>query len=208
MANDSVYLPKKRNSSVRKRNRLIFVAAEGNNKTEYNYLQSFSNRKNNRFRFVSGNSTDPVNIANELIGKMESEGFDSEYGDLAFCLIDGDVKQKKDEQISQIDIIAADKGFQVIVSNPCFEIWFLNHFNSFNTKQYKSSKEAVNELKKTIPNYEKNSKDMYDRTCDKIELAIKNSKLQEKTALENGKIFHTAEFQPATEMYKVVEELL
>ena len=83
------YTKKQRGVETRKRNRFVFISAEGRNKTEAIYFRHLSCRSV-RFKFVSGSSTDPVKMSEDLIKKMQEDGFDSEIGDLAYCLVDGD----------------------------------------------------------------------------------------------------------------------
>ena len=194
-------------SGTRKRKRIILVADEGRNKTESNYLKSFDD-VSFTLKFVHDNSTDPVNLMNSLITTANELDLSEEYEDKAFCLIDADVNPQKDRQIRQADKIAASsKVASLIVSNPCFEIWFLCH-HGCSSHQYYSSDEVVSALKRIYPDYSKNDDRMYSRTIDKIQDAIKNSKRLEQEALSSGKSLHTYQFQPSTETYKVIEELL
>ena len=194
-------------SGSRKRKRIILVADEGRNMTESNYLKSFDD-VSFTLRFVHDNSTDPINLMNSLINAAKEMELSEEYGDKAFCLIDADVNPKKDRQIRKADTIAASsKVASLIVSNPCFEIWFLCHHNC-SSHQYYSSDEVLAALKKIYPDYSKNDERMYSRTIDKVQDAIENSKQLEQEARSSGKTIHTYQFQPSTEVYKVVVELL
>ena len=194
-------------SGNRKRKRIILIADEGHNMTESKYLKSFDDVLFT-LRFVSDRSTDPVNLMNSLVNKAKELELSEEYGDMAFCLIDADVNPNKDSQVRQADKIAAkSKIVSLIVSNPCFEIWFLCH-HGCSSHQYYSSEEVVSALKKIYPDYSKNDERMYLRTIDKVQAAIENSKRLEQEAISSGKALHTYQFQPSTEAYKVVEELL
>ncbi len=194
-------------SGRRKRKRIILIADEGRNKTESNYLKSFDDISFT-LRFVSDRSTDPVNLMNSLVNKAKELELSEEYGDMAFCLIDADVNPNKDSQVRQADKIAAkSKTASLIVSNPCFEIWFLCH-HGCSSHQYYSSEEVVSALKKIYPDYSKNDERMYSRTIDKVQTASENAKRLEQEALSSGKALHTYQFQPSTEAYKVVEELI
>ncbi len=194
-------------SGSRKRKRIILIADEGHNMTESKYLKSFDD-VSFTLRFVSDRSTDPVNLMNSLVNKAKELELSEEYGDMAFCLIDADVNPNKDSQVRQADKIAAkSKTASLIVSNPCFEIWFLCH-HGCSSHQYYSSEEVVSALKKIYPDYSKNDERMYSRTIDKVQVAIENSKRLEQEAISSGKALHTYQFQPSTEAYKVVKELL
>ena len=199
------YTKKQRGIESRKRNRFVFISAEGKNKTETSYFRHFSGRSV-RFKFVSGNNTDPLKMSKDLIKKMRDDGFDAEIGDLAYCLVDGDNYPYKDQQIEQADILAHKHGFKLILSNPCFEVWYICHF-SCSTKQYASSKEAVEELKKHYPDYSKSSVELRGFPLEKLSTAVENArKLEEWNDKQPGRKRHTISYLPSTEVYKVIEE--
>ena len=75
--------------------------------------------------------------------------FNSELGDVAFAFVDHDLKPEKDTAIASAEAILADTEGQLIVSNPCFEIWFLTHFR-FTTKGFRSSQDVTSELSKEL----------------------------------------------------------
>lgn len=200
------YYPKKRNTGDRKRKRMILISAEGNSKTEKNYFGDFSN-KDTKVIFAPGNDTDPISIVKALVEEYENRGLTKELGDQAFCVVDGDVSKKQEEQILKADkIIRTIKG-QVIVSNPCIEVWFLCHFIE-STKQYISSAEIVKRLQEYIPGYEKNIKGIKNLLDPNVELAVARAKKLDAYNRDNGRKPHQYDFQPSTEVYKVIEELL
>ena len=197
------YSPKRRGNGDKKRNAVIFIKAEGKNKTETKYLRKFVNR-NVQIHFAQGISTDPVNMVDELISEMKEKGFASDLGDLSFCLIDSDLAAWKNSKIYEADILAKENEITVIVSSPCFEIWFLCHY-SYSTRQYGSNDEVIAELQKKMPGYSKNSNDVYERICLETDNAIANARRLERYLLESGRTRHTVGFQPSTEMYSVIE---
>ena len=92
----------------------------------------------------------------------------------------------------------------MIASNPCFEVWFMCHFG-YSTKQYISSDELLKDLCKKIKGYAKSRDDIYDLLLPKLDEAIKNAKKLERFNIEAGRKQHTFDFQPSTEVYKIVE---
>lgn len=87
-----------------------------------------------------------------------------------------------------------------IFSNPCFEIWFLNHFVK-TTRQFQNNDLLINELKKYIPEYSKKY-DCFKYLQDKTETAIQNSKAQfddEGTGIPK---------MPGTKVYEIIELLI
>ena len=208
-------MPRKRNtythrsarSGNRERKRIILVATEGQNKTESNYLRCFDDEFFTLV-FVPDRSTDPVNLMKSLIAKAEEVGLTEELRDKAYCIVDADANPNKDRKIKQADNLAKKVGIaSLIVSNPCFEIWFLCH-HGYSSRQYYSSDEVISVLKKLYPDYNKNDEHMYSKTIDKVQHAIENAMQLEREALSLGIVKHTNQFQPSTEVYKVVIELL
>ncbi|MCF0238755.1 MAG: hypothetical protein HUK24_09155, partial [Sphaerochaetaceae bacterium] len=60
------YIPKKRNSGLRKTKKIILITTEGNNQTETNYFKKFES-DTYRIVFARGNETDPVNMIKNLL---------------------------------------------------------------------------------------------------------------------------------------------
>lgn len=200
------YTPKKRNSHSRKRKKIIFIATEGKNKTEKLYFKKFNSDKI-QIRFAKGGSTDPVNMVSELIYECKEMGFDSEVGDIAYCVLDSDFLVKKNKQLAIADKKAEANEISLIVSSPCFEIWYLCHYD-YSTRSFKSNDEVIDELRKRAPRYSKNTEDMYELLRPKQENAIKNAKRLEAFNLQRGKKMHTVEFMPSTEVYRIIEDIM
>ncbi len=187
----------------RKRNKLVLFAAEGHNATETLYLRDLiSDTDGLTLKKAYGNETDPVGMVENLIASKETFGFDPDYGDLAFCFIDLDCNKGKEQQIRDAAELAAANSIHLIVSNPCFELWYICHFTS-SPKNYTDSKDLLKDMSKYIKGYSKSKEGIYATTKDKIETAIKNAKNLEKRAIENGYAIHTADFSPTTEAYRI-----
>ena len=129
---------KKRGQVNRSRTKLILIAAEGRNKTEKLYFHElFQNNKDYRVRFTSSTETDPVGIVASAVQYIQSEELDLKNGDLAFCAVDTDTDISKQGQINQARKLAEESGVELLLSNPCFEIWFLQHCR-YSTIRYAS----------------------------------------------------------------------
>ena len=200
------YKRKERNSFRRARRPIIFLVAEGKNKTETLYFSDFGQDVNRIIKFAPGNHTDPVNMVNELKSYIAENDFSQDLGDKAYCLIDADVNPAKNAQIAKAEELAKRAGIEIVLSVPCFEIWFLSHFN-FSTKQYTSSAEVVAELQKYIPGYRKSTSGVYEKTKTLISTAHDNAVRMEKYCEKNGFAVHTTEFMPSTDVYRIVDEL-
>lgn len=204
--NNRGYTPKKRNSNSRKRKKVIFIATEGKNKTERLYFKKFNSDKV-QMRFAKGGSTDPVNMVSELLSECKDMGFDPEAGDMAYCVIDSDFSINKNNQMALADKKAKKNDLSLIVSSPCFEIWYLCHYE-YSTKVFGSNEEVIDELKKRMPQYAKNKEDMYEILLQMKDNAVENAKKLEKYNLHSGKKLHTVEFMPSTEVYRIIETIV
>lgn len=193
------YHPKVRNSYVRKRRNTILIVAEGKNKTETLYLRDFAREYGQALSFVSGNYTDPVNMVNTLIKDYKSRELSVEDGDVGYCLIDADFDSSKDVKISSVDRIASKHKVRVLISAPCFEVWYLCHYGAF-AKKYNSNEEVISELRKHCSNYEKNAAGMFAATKDMLFEAVENAGKLRCICERNGMVTHTTAYSPSTEI--------
>ena len=164
------------NGKLYKRKKVIVFAYEGkNNKTESLYFSHFSSFNDDYIikAFPSG-VTDPRNMVSAV--KRKRSRFDYHASeDLTYIFIDGDCDKKKIELINEINK-KLPKDIKIVLSNPCFELWFLNHF-AFVGKEFLTNEEFFKELDKYIENYDKN-KDYFSFLSANLKTAIKNSKNQ------------------------------
>ena len=198
----------KRNTGIKKRGRvthtrnpIVLFIAEGNNKTEENYLSNFQKRTGIRIVPANGNNTDPVNMISQLKKQSKELGLSVKYGDKAYCIIDTDIDRTKQDKI---DIACSKQNdlVQVITSSPCFEEWFLCHFRM--STGYQTNSGAISELR-TFIKKKKKSKDVFSLIQHKTNDAIKNAKLLEQYHQQEGRKVQSVESNPSTEVYKIVE---
>ena len=198
---------KERNSRIRRRNRLIIFAAEGHNKTETIYLKELVNDQGGfKLRKSRDSSTDPIRMVTGLISAMDEYGFSAEDGDLAFCFIDLDLSREKEMQLKKAAPTAEKHGIKLIVSNPCFELWFICHFTD-SPKHYGSSQELVNDMDRFITSYDKSMEGIYQILKNRVAAAIGNARTLEKRALERGYEIHSSDCAPTTDVFKILEEI-
>ena len=189
---------------------LVLIVCEGK-KSEPNYFKALRDDLHlttTSVRVVeSKQGSAPVNVVNyakTLIAKEEVD-----Y-DRVFCVFDKDnhstfnSAQKSLTNFSQ----RSRSKIKAIISVPCFELWLLLHFK-YTTKQYcqgsmgpSACSRVIQDLEKFISNYEKASSEIYARTKDKLDTAVKNAqKLREFQKQQNGTK------DPYTEVDKIVEFL-
>ena len=198
---------KKQKNSFRQRNRLVIFAAEGHNKTETYYLQDFV-KDTGKIKLHRSHdaSTDPVGMVNGLISTIRELDFSPSEGDLAFCILDMDRNKDKEEQLKKAISLAEKHDIQIIVSNPCFELWFICHFTK-TPRNYASSKELLKDMQNYIKDYGKSMDGIYQLTREHLDEAIINAENLERRALNAGYKKYTAAFSPTTEMYILVSKI-
>ena len=166
---------KKRGTNRRKLKPVYLIIAEGKNKTEVLYLSHFQDQgKSYSIRFVkAGYKTDVDSLYNVLIAKWEELDLSAKKGDLGFVILDIDNDQLKAQKVSTLVQTNKNTAVRFVVSNPTFEVWLLLHFK-YSTKQYKDGNAVIKDLRRYLPNYEKN-RDCFEACKDKMKDAIDNS---------------------------------
>jgi hypothetical protein len=74
--------------------------------------------------------------------------------------------------------------FRAIPSVPCFELWFLLHFEAVAREEHRDT--MVRRLKTWIPDYEKHLDDMFSRTRARLEAAYANAAEERRRAAQSG----------------------
>lgn len=143
----------------RQKRRIIYIFSEGKtNKTEQIYFHNFVNRCRYTIHFKRSNETDAKGILSFAQEYLELQDFSAKEGDRAFIVCDVDTEEKRQVILrSELVVKARKVNITFIFSNPCFELWFLNHFR-YTTKQFSDSESLIAELKKEIPSYSKSPK--------------------------------------------------
>lgn len=159
-----------------KRKKVLVFSFEGkNNKTESIYFSHFEpSDKNFILRCFSSGVTDPVKMLSSTKAKRKILDYNAKE-DRTYIFMDGD------NDLTKINIIknlkkTLPKDIKIIVSNPSFEVWFLNHFIK-TTRQFLNGDEVIKELDKHIKNYQKNN-DYINRLIPNMDIAIENSEFQ------------------------------
>ena len=191
---------------VRKQKSKILIAAEGKNKTEKTYFSNFEDgKKSYNITYARGNNTDPLKLVKMLIKEIDELKLDLQDDDVAYCIFDTDVDSNKNKIIEEAIQLAKKNNIKIITSSPCFELWFLLHYDY--TTANMDSEEVIKRLKEYYPKYEKNI-NIYPDIIKEIDLAIDRAKKIEKYQIDNNRRIGTVEANPNTEVYKIVEYLM
>ena len=194
-----------RENNPKRERKVILIAVEGGNKTERNYFVELNRRQGEyHINFADGNSTDPANVVEDAINSALNKGIDYLKGDKVYAVLDTDFGKEK--QIEDARRRANRENVEMILSNPCFEIWLLQHFR-YSTGGYNSGSEVLKELTEFWPGYRKNL-DSFQDLYDKTELAIKNSNDLIKF---HDSVNQRAELEyrnPSTDVYKLMQLII
>ena len=69
---------------------------------------------------------------------------------MAISVFDLDADESKVLQLNEAKEKAEKKNISIVSSNPCFEVWYLEHFG-YTTKPFESSAAVIKEVKKRFP---------------------------------------------------------
>jgi len=208
----------KRGQRRRKIKPVILIVTEGS-QTEPKYFAHYRNRQTNIDIRVIGRRT--RGGGNEYPTPSRQEGgyqnknqISVSDGDAVWVVADADVNYNnpdpiaaKDSLLSKARKLADAKGIHIAISNPCFEFWYLLHFQ-YTTKFFKDYPAVKTALTAYLPDYEK-AGDVYAQLSEHTTDALQNAKRVEQYHIQNGsnKPFGIA-VNPFTDIYQLVESLL
>lgn len=196
---------RKRGIVKRKRKSIVVIGCEGKNKTETIYLREFSSREC-IIKFSTGNHTDPIGMANDLVEFIRNIKVSKKDGDEVYLLIDTDVNQNKQNQIDIAKKICNHNKIKLITSTPTFEIWYILHYG-YTTAPYQNSKQVKKDLKSKIEDYTE-SMNVYSILKNKLDNAMANAKKLEEFQRETYTDLNNEKCNPYTGVHEVVCELI
>ena len=190
----------RKQSYKRQRSPILLLVCEGRNKTERKYFSHYRTKElPYRLEIKDSEATDVMGMAKRAANLYKEYQMDPVIGDLAFCLIDLDLRRDKYEAY-----LKAQKKYpqvRFIVSNPCFEIWLLYYFTA-NPKTESSSQAVKEQLKKYVPSYNE-AMDVYAQCDLEDKYAVAINRSEKKNAFyEEDKII--VERNPYTEVQDLI----
>jgi len=172
---------------------LYVIATEGE-VTEKVYFTGAFRKKNIRMPILEtkkGKSS-PESVLKRLVK------YKNEYNaspDELWLVIDRDYWKKA--TLEAIKRECESKGFNLVISNPCFELWLLLH--QHNPKQPLTVPDCEREIKKFIPGFSKSNYNL-DGLLGNIDKAINHAKrLNHENAIDQA---------PSTKVFALVEKLV
>lgn len=209
----------RRGSKPRRTKPVILIVTEGE-KSEPKYFEHFRTRQNNvEVRVVpnskNGGKTDYLNLIRKASRICKDDDLSPKSGDSVWIVADGDVNyqaadaiKKKNEALTQARATAEKEAYSLLISNPCFELWYLLHlrYTTAHLPDYDAVKKALEQA--GIKDYEKHN-DLYEQLSNDTLEAIKRAKRLETHQVENGFTLPLdIDANPFTEVYRLVEKLV
>lgn len=179
-----------RRGAPRRRARSILVLC-GGERTEPDYLDGLRRayRRSGLKVRVVGKARDPeglVRLARDILARERGEW------DEVWCVVD----------VDQFDVTAAGRAagriVMLAVSNPCFEVWLLLHFETCNS-HVDGAGDAVRRLAKHRPGYDKTRLTFADYAAG-VETAIGRARI-----LDDGGVTGP---NPSSGMWRLVERIV
>ena len=208
----------KRGAKRRNVKPIVLIVTEGS-QTEPKYFEHFKTRQNNiDIRVVGSRSsageTDYVSLVRKAREYQERNQLSAATGDSVWVIADADVNYnnpkpiaEKNSKLNQARKMADNKGINLLLSSPCFEVWLLLHYQ-YTTKFIKDYADMKSVLQKYIPTYTKTA-DVYELVNDRTKTAIENAKRVERHHLQDGcTLPFGVGVNPFTDVYKLLERLL
>lgn len=199
-----------RNRRCKNLKECILVNYEGKmNQTEEIYFNNYQNRSNPYYiKPINCPVTDPIQMVEAMVTYIKRENIELDDGYKAYCIFDTDASLNKQSRINRAIELAERNNIVPIISTPCFEIWFREHFE-YTSRAYNSNEELLEDLRRPgrITNYEKKL-NVYPKLVSKTQAAIEHCKRLEREQINNGKTLSSVECNPYTSVYKLVEYLI
>lgn len=216
--NNSMYSQRK--VSGRSKNKTFLIVCEGK-ETEPNYFEGFQKIAHaQKVAYIIIKDTGAVGITVVKTAKeLKEQG--NYQDDEVWCVFDRDLKKENNNQqnFNAAIKLAIDNKLNLAISNDAFELWYLLHYEYYQSQTHRSNYKNMLSAKTRLgEKYEKNSENMYEKLQDKQSDAIKFAKKlwlnhchsqgiddPHNLTIEERIIIHN--INPSTTVYQLVEKL-
>lgn len=171
--------------------RRVLIAVEGR-ATEAPYFEAIRRHLHlpaSVVTILDNKGSSPISLVTGVIQARdrlaEAGGFDAIGGDTAWAVFDGDEHRLSDPKgWARALALAKQEGVRLAVSNPCFELWFLLHYED----QFApiEAKAAIARLKRHLPHYKKGASLFPEPLLPLTAGAIGRARKLEKRAQREG----------------------
>jgi hypothetical protein len=181
----------------RRDTKLFIVATEGK-ETEKQYFGMF---KSTRIKVeILATTEDGKSAPEYVLERLDKfkERYDLSNDDMLWLV--SDVDRWRDKKLSSVCSQARQKGYNLAISNPCFEVWLTLHFEDINTQEDKDCDEFKKRLRIILGSY----------NGSKLDISAYKPKI--KDAVNRAKNLHPSSQQDwpptlGTHVYRLVEIL-
>ena len=188
-----------RKENVKKERRILQIVSEGRDEIKY-FRRRIERYSNLNFKFSrAARATDPNNLVETALSKVRD--LDIKNGDMVWCLFD--VDHHTDKEIKKA-IENAGNTVNVCLSNPCFDLWILLHFDDCVSKL--SHKHAKAKVKIHLPNYSKTESFDKLKRRNRQKAILRAKKLNQMHKQNNVELL-SRKSNPSTQVFEVVEYL-
>jgi hypothetical protein len=145
---------------------------------------------------------DVVKFTKSLVTKRKLEKGMPQF-ESKWCVFDTEGVQNMHQSLFEAIDMANSNHFSLAISNPCFEFWYLLHFN-YTTKPAHDCTEMITFLEEKFPAYDKGDNEIFEVIFPKTEDAIRYAR---RISEEHFTGVDIENRNPSTEVYKLVEYL-
>jgi hypothetical protein len=148
-------------------------------------------------------------VVDYAIKKIREHRKDSPF-DLVWCLIDTETPPQPtlNDAYDRVVSYKPPRGMQakpqIILSNPCFEFWYILHFKK-TSRTFTYNHEVISLLKKDLSIYEKSDKTIPERIYNRTGIAIRNAELVLKENHNNSEDLRNC--NSSTHVHRIVKHL-
>ena len=204
-----------RRGTTRSPRKRVLIVCEGE-KTEPYYFRSLIHSLGLRAAEVqvcAGSGSAPISVV-ECGTRILNE--DSDFDQIYF-VFDKDSHASYDSALRRVLSLRTKRKYKnntisAITSNPCFEVWFLMHYQTYDrpitAAGGRSACENVIRILKEYPefsDYDKGNQNLFELSVGRLEDAIKNSEQVLKQCVSSGTSIHYG--NPITLVHKLISAL-
>ena len=147
---------------------VTYVFCEGE-KTEPTYFSRWRERGMS-LHIIKVSHTDPCGIIKDAQEIISGRSFEPSQGDSVWCVYDVDANSNA--TLAKAAALAKRNRFDIAVSNPCFELWYILHFELQGGSMTSSA--AIGKISSHVAGYTKNM-DVFDTLSPRIQVALANA---------------------------------
>lgn len=192
--------PLNRDTGVVKDARLAVIASEDLHAVEQ-YFAKFQTRRIKFLVLATEDGRSSPDAVMDRLDRYKTE-WDVGDGDQLWVCLDTDhwIEPNHIQNLRIVVQQCKQKGYRLAISNPCFELWLLLHFQDFSATTAATCEQVESQLRQAAGGYDKSRVDRLSILADQVQQAIARAR-----SIDPPGEIPTA---PTTRVYLLIEELL